>query len=58
MDSRPVRRAGRSQFSRGDRGICVSGFVEGLGGRDITLKDVESVLEKIKAGKEGTEWIL
>lgn len=36
----------------------VSGFIAGLGGRDITLKDVESVMEKIKSGREGTEWIL
>ena len=36
----------------------VSGFIAGLGGRDITLKDMESVMQKIKEGKEGTEWIL
>ncbi|MFQ5647894.1 MAG: pyruvate ferredoxin oxidoreductase [Candidatus Aenigmatarchaeota archaeon] len=36
----------------------VSGFIAGLGGRDITLKDMESVMKKIKAGKEGTEWVM
>lgn len=36
----------------------VSGFIAGLGGRDITEKDMALVLNKIKAGKEGTEWIM
>jgi len=36
----------------------VSGFIAGLGGRDITLKDMESIMEKIKEGREGTEWVL
>ncbi len=36
----------------------VSGFIAGIGGRDINLKDMEMVIKKIKSGKEGTEWIL
>jgi pyruvate ferredoxin oxidoreductase alpha subunit len=37
---------------------AVSGFVAGLGGRDITGKDIISVLRKIKEGREGTEWMI
>lgn len=36
----------------------VSGFIAGIGGRDINLKDMEMVIKKIKSGKEGTEWVL
>ena len=36
----------------------VSGYIAGLGGKDITRKDIEKVLEKIKEGKEGTEWLV
>ncbi|MEE9405898.1 MAG: pyruvate ferredoxin oxidoreductase [Candidatus Aenigmarchaeota archaeon] len=36
----------------------VSGFIAGLGGKDITRKDIEKVMEKIKEGKEGTEWLV
>jgi pyruvate ferredoxin oxidoreductase alpha subunit len=39
-------------------GPKVSGFIAGLGGRDITEKDMMLVLKKIKSGKEGTEWIV
>ncbi len=39
-------------------GPRVSGFIAGLGGRDITEKDMALVLEKIKTGKEGVEWIM
>lgn len=35
----------------------VSGFIAGLGGRDITEKDIELVLKKIKSEKEGVEWV-
>jgi pyruvate ferredoxin oxidoreductase alpha subunit len=35
----------------------LSGFVAGLGGRDITKKDMESVFEKVRQGKTGTEWV-
>jgi pyruvate ferredoxin oxidoreductase alpha subunit len=36
----------------------VSGFIAGIGGRDISLNDMEMVIKKIKSGKEGTEWVL
>lgn len=36
----------------------VSGFIAGIGGRDISLQDMRNVLGKIKAGKEGTEWVM
>ncbi len=36
----------------------VSGFIAGIGGRDINLNDMEAVLKKIKSGKEGTEWVM
>jgi pyruvate ferredoxin oxidoreductase alpha subunit len=36
----------------------ISGFVAGIGGRDINLNDMEIVLKKIKSGKEGTDWVM
>jgi pyruvate ferredoxin oxidoreductase alpha subunit len=36
----------------------VSGFIAGIGGRDITIMDMEAVMKKIKSGREGTEWIV
>ncbi len=36
----------------------VSGFIAGLGGKDIKPEDIEVVMKKIKAGKEGVEWVL
>jgi pyruvate ferredoxin oxidoreductase alpha subunit len=36
----------------------VLGMIAGLGGRDITLEDMKSVFDKIKSGKEGTEWLV
>lgn len=36
----------------------VSNFIAGLGGRDITEKDLENMIKKIKAGKEGVEWLM
>ncbi|MFC2144042.1 pyruvate ferredoxin oxidoreductase [Candidatus Aenigmatarchaeota archaeon] len=36
----------------------VSGFIAGIGGRDINLNDMEVILKKIKSGKEGTEWVM
>ena len=36
----------------------VSGFIAGIGGRDINLNDMEAVLKKIKSGKEGAEWVM
>ncbi len=36
----------------------ISGFIAGLGGRDITLNDIEMVMKKIKSCSEGTEWIM
>jgi pyruvate ferredoxin oxidoreductase alpha subunit len=35
----------------------ISGFVCGLGGRDITLKDIDYVSSKVMKGKEVVEWI-
>ncbi len=35
-----------------------SGFIAGLGGRDITLKDMGGVMRKIKEGKEGVAWLM
>jgi len=37
---------------------AVSGFIAGLGGRDITEKDMQSVLCKIKSGMQGVEWLI
>jgi len=34
-----------------------SGFIAGIGGRDITLDDMKSVLKKIKEKKSGVEWL-
>jgi pyruvate ferredoxin oxidoreductase alpha subunit len=36
---------------------AVSGFVCGLGGRDVTLNDIDSVAKKVKKGKQVEEWI-
>jgi pyruvate ferredoxin oxidoreductase alpha subunit len=36
----------------------LSGFIAGLGGRDITQKDMESVFEKIRQGRTGIEWVI
>jgi pyruvate ferredoxin oxidoreductase alpha subunit len=36
----------------------VSGFIAGIGGRDISLKDMEIVLKNIKSGREGVEWVI
>jgi len=36
----------------------VSGFIAGLGGKDIKPEEIEAVTEKIKSGKEGVEWML
>jgi pyruvate ferredoxin oxidoreductase alpha subunit len=35
----------------------LSNFVAGLGGRDITLDNMRSVMKKIKSGFEGVEWV-
>ena len=35
----------------------LSGYIAGLGGRDITPKDMQSVFEKIRQGKAGTDWV-
>jgi len=34
-----------------------SGFIAGIGGKDITLDDMKSVLKKIKEKKQGVEWL-
>jgi pyruvate ferredoxin oxidoreductase alpha subunit len=36
----------------------VSGFIAGLGGKDISRRDIEKLMEKVKEGKEGTEWLV
>lgn len=36
----------------------ISGFIAGLGGRDISLKDMEMVMKRIKEGKEVVEWLI
>ena len=36
----------------------ISGHIAGLGGRDITPKDMQFVFEKIRQGKTGTEWVM
>jgi pyruvate ferredoxin oxidoreductase alpha subunit len=36
----------------------LSGYIAGLGGRDITPKDMQSVFEKIRQGKAGTDWVM
>ncbi len=36
---------------------AVSGFVAGLGGRDVTLEDIAGVVEKVEKGFEGTGWV-
>lgn len=39
-------------------GAKLSGHIAGLGGRDITQKNMESVFENIRQGKTGTEWVM
>ena len=36
----------------------LSGFIAGLGGKDITHDHMESVFEKIRQGKTGIEWMM
>jgi pyruvate ferredoxin oxidoreductase alpha subunit len=36
----------------------LSGYIAGLGGKDITPKNMESVFESIRSGKTGTEWVM
>jgi pyruvate ferredoxin oxidoreductase alpha subunit len=36
----------------------LSGYIAGLGGKDITPKHMESVFEEIRSGKTGTEWVM
>lgn len=38
--------------------VKLSGFIAGLGGKDITPKHMESVFERIRQGKTGTEWVM
>ena len=35
----------------------VAGFIGGLGGRDITRKEVLDIIDKLRKNKEGTEWV-
>lgn len=41
-----------------DKKPKISGFIAGLGGKDITLNDMKGVMEKIKSGKEDVEWLI
>ena len=36
----------------------LSNYIAGLGGRDITEKDLEGMIAKVRSGKEGVEWIM
>ena len=36
----------------------VSGYIAGIGGRDITLNDMKDIIRKVKAGSEKVEWIM
>lgn len=36
----------------------LSGYIAGLGGKDITPKHMQSVFERIRSGKTGTEWVM
>lgn len=40
-----------------DSKTSVSGFVAGLGGRDISLKDIDYIAKSLKKGKSVEEWI-
>ncbi|MBL7206076.1 MAG: hypothetical protein ISS36_00585 [Candidatus Aenigmarchaeota archaeon] len=35
----------------------VSGYIAGLGGKDITLSDLKGILKSVRAGKDSVEWI-
>ncbi|HDD72541.1 MAG TPA: pyruvate ferredoxin oxidoreductase [Candidatus Aenigmarchaeota archaeon] len=41
-----------------DERPVVSSFIAGIGGRDITLNAVESIIKKVKSGSECVEWVL
>ena len=36
----------------------ISNFIIGLGGKPISLDDVASMMEKIRKGKEGVDWVM
>jgi len=36
----------------------VSGFIAGLGGRDITLQNIRDIIKKVKSGFDGVEWVM
>ena len=35
----------------------IAGFIGGLGGRDITTKEILDIFDKIREKKEGIEWV-
>jgi len=39
-------------------GTTISGFIAGLGGRDITLDDIRKIISSIKSGSENVEWVM
>ncbi|RLI98360.1 MAG: pyruvate ferredoxin oxidoreductase [Candidatus Aenigmatarchaeota archaeon] len=47
----------RSALYSEDNKPRVSGFIAGLGGRDITEEHIGETFKKIREGKEGTEWL-
>ncbi len=47
----------RSTLYSSEKRPKVSGFVAGLGGKDIRVKDLEAVVKKIKQEREVKEWI-
>ncbi len=36
---------------------AISGFIAGIGGKDITLDDMKSMMQKIREKKSGVEWL-
>ncbi|MFH1445341.1 MAG: pyruvate ferredoxin oxidoreductase [Nanoarchaeota archaeon] len=36
----------------------ISGYIIGLGGKPISIEDISSIIEKVKDGKEGSEWLM
>ena len=37
---------------------AVSSFIAGIGGKDITLDDINRIIKKVKSGKETVEWVM
>ena len=39
-------------------GPAISNVISGIGGRDITLEDVEDICKKVKSGKAVRDWVM